>query len=66
MTVAIMVLCAALLHYILVTLISLTATFSKSEVRRESALEVLRVLTRYAPRAKHTDSSTSADADPRK
>jgi len=58
-TVAIIALCAALVHYILVALISLTATFSKSETKRDAALEVLKVLTRQASRAEHVSPSTS-------
>ena len=62
-TVAIIVVCVALLHYSLVTLISLTATFSKNEARRDAALQVLRILTRQMPRAEKAISRASAEGD---
>jgi hypothetical protein len=62
-TVAIIVVCVALLHFILVALISLTATFSKSQDRRYAALDALKVLTRYKPQAEQSTPRTSAEDD---
>lgn len=62
-TVAIIVVCVALLNYILVALISLTATFSKSQERRDAALQVLRILTKHALQAEKVISRASEEGD---
>jgi hypothetical protein len=58
-----MVVCVALLHCILIALISLTAIFAKSEKTRDAALDVLRVLTRHAAQVEQAAARRSTEAN---
>lgn len=58
-TVAIAALFVAIVHVVLVALFSITATFSKKELRRDAALKVLKVLTGYGHSKDAVEPSTS-------
>jgi hypothetical protein len=60
--VAIAALCIAIVHVALITLLSVTAAFSKKKLRRDAALEVLKVLTGYG-RSKESVEPPSSNAE---